>query len=212
MSPQSLEEYTEVIAKRYKRAVYKSKKELLNEYCQVTGFHRKHAIRKLNSFKFFQKPKKHKRGRTSVYNQPDVLRILKKIWLTANLPCSKLLKALLPAWLPHYAQTFEPIAPDTLVLLERISSATIDRTLKPVRPQFHKKAVAELSQDRFYVIRSLFKPINGIKLFPGSLNPTLSTIAAIISKANTFLPSITPILPPAGLNSAQSGARVKQAS
>lgn len=139
MSPQSLDEYTEVIAKRYKRAVYKSKKELLNEYCQVTGFHRKHAIRKLNSFRFFQKPKKHKRGRKSVYNQPDVLRVLKKIWLTANLPCSKLLKALLPAWLPHYAHTFEPIAPDALVLLKKISSATIDRTLKPVRPQYHKK-------------------------------------------------------------------------
>jgi len=139
MSPQSLNEYTEVIAKRYKRAVYKSKKELLNEYCQVTGFHRKHAIRKLNSFKFFQKPKKHKRGRKSVYNQPELLAVLKKIWLTANLPCSKLLKALLPAWLPHYAQTFKAINPNALILLEKISSATIDRILKPVRPQYHKK-------------------------------------------------------------------------
>ncbi len=35
MSPQSLDEYTEVIAKRYKRACYKTKNELLNEYCQV---------------------------------------------------------------------------------------------------------------------------------------------------------------------------------
>lgn len=139
MSPQSLNEYTEVIAKRYKRAVYKSKKELLNEYCQVTGFHRKHAIRKLNSFKFFQKPKKHKRGRKSVYNQPELLCVLKKIWLTANLPCSKLLKALLSAWLPHYAQTFGAINPGTLILLEKISSATIDRIFKPVRPQYHKK-------------------------------------------------------------------------
>lgn len=139
MSPQSLNEYTEVIAKRYKRAVYKSKQGLLNEYCQVTGFHRKHAIRKLNSFKFFQKPKKHKRGRKSVYNQPELLVVLKKIWLTANLPCSKLLKALLPAWLPHYAQTFRPIDSGTLILLEKISSATIDRIFKPVRPQYHKK-------------------------------------------------------------------------
>ncbi|MEK6832070.1 MAG: integrase [Thermoproteota archaeon] len=139
MSPQSLNEYTEVIAKRYKRAVYKSKQELLNEYCQVTGFHRKHAIRKLNSFKFFQKPKKHKRGRKAVYNQPKLLGVLKKIWLTANLPCSKLLKALLPAWLPHYAKTFEPIDSGTLLLLEKISPATIDRIFKPARFQYHKK-------------------------------------------------------------------------
>ena len=100
MSPKSLDEYTEVIAKRYKRACYKTKIELLNEYCQVTGLHRKHCIRKLNNFKFFQKPKKNKRGRKSIYNYPSILKPLKKIWLTANLPCSKLLKALLPNWLP----------------------------------------------------------------------------------------------------------------
>lgn len=139
MSPQSLNEYTEVIAKRYKRAVYKSKKELLNEYCQVTGFHRKHAIRKLNSFRFFQKPKKHKRGRKSVYHQPELLVVLKKIWLTANLPCSKLLKAILPVWLPHYIQTFGPVNPDILILLGKISSASIDRIFKPVRPKFRKR-------------------------------------------------------------------------
>lgn len=139
MSPQSLSEYTEVIAKRYKRARYNSKKELLNEYCQVTGFHRKHAIRKLNNFKFFQKPRKHKRGRKSIYNQPAVIKVIKKIWLTANLPCSKLLKVIIPEWLPHYEQTFEPIDQKTLTLIERISPATIDRLFKPIRPKFGKK-------------------------------------------------------------------------
>ena len=83
MSPQSLIEYTEVIAKRYKRACYNTKKEILDEYCQVTGLHRKHCIRKLNNFKFFQKPKKNKRGRKSIYNQPRTIthaqRIIKSI-------------------------------------------------------------------------------------------------------------------------------------
>ena len=139
MSPQSLNEYTEVVAKRYKRACYNSKKELLNEYCQVTGFHRKHAIRKLNNFSPNPKPKTHKRGRRSVYNKPELLCVLKKIWLTANLPCSKLLKAILPIWLPNYVQTFNPVATDTITLLSKISSATIDRILKPVRPKFRKR-------------------------------------------------------------------------
>jgi hypothetical protein len=139
MSPQSLSEYTEVIAKRYKRACYKTRTELLNEYCQVTGHHRKHCIRKLNNFKFFQKPKKNKRGRKSIYKKPGLIKVLKKIWLTANLPCSKLLKALLPDWLPHYEQTFEPVDQNTLALIEKISPATIDRILKPIRPRFNKK-------------------------------------------------------------------------
>lgn len=139
MSPQSLEEYTEVIAKRYKRATYKNKIKLLNEYCEVTGFHRKHAIRKLNNFKFFQKSKKHKRGRKSTYNKTNLIQVLKKIWLTANLPCSKLLKALLPDWLPHYSKTFGPVDQEALSLIEKISPATIDRILKPIRFKFGKK-------------------------------------------------------------------------
>lgn len=139
MSPQSLEEYTEVIAKRYKRATFKSKTKLLNEYCEVTGFHRKHATRKLNNFKFFQKHKKNKRGRKSIYNHQAVLKVIKRIWLTANLPCSKLLKAILPEWLPHYAKTFEAIDPNTLNLINKISPATIDRIFKPVRAKFFKK-------------------------------------------------------------------------
>ncbi len=139
MSPKSLDEYTEVIAKRYKRACYKTKIELLNEYCQVTGLHRKHCIRKLNNFKFFQKPKKNKRGRKSVYHYPAILKPLKKIWLTANLPCSKLLKVLLADWLPHYMQTFGPIEKPVMHLLEKISPATIDRILKPIRFKFGKK-------------------------------------------------------------------------
>ena len=139
MSPKSLDEYTEVIAKRYKRACYKTKINLLNEYCQVTSFHRKHAIRKLNNFKFFQKPKKNKRGRKAIYNKPGLIKVLKKIWLTANLPCSKLLKALLPDWLPHYETTFGPVDPATLNLIKKISPATIDRILKPIRPHFNKK-------------------------------------------------------------------------
>jgi hypothetical protein len=139
MSPQSLSEYTEVIAQRYKRSCYKTKNELLNEYCKVTGHHRKHCIRKLNNFKFFQKPKKNKRGRKSIYKKSGLIKVLKKIWLTANLPCSKLLKGLLPDWLPHYETTFETIEPTTLNLIEKISPATIDRILKPVRSHFNKK-------------------------------------------------------------------------
>ncbi len=139
MSPQSLDEYTEVIAKRYKRACYKTKNALLNEYCEVTGQHRKHCIRKLNNFKFFQKTKKNKRGRKSIYKKSGLIKVLKRIWLAANLPCSKLLKALLPDWLPHYETTFEKIDPATLNLIEKISPATIDRIFKPIRPRFNKK-------------------------------------------------------------------------
>lgn len=55
MSPKSIEEYTVIFVKRYKRANYNQKKIILNEYCKVTGYLRKHAIRKLNNFRLFIK-------------------------------------------------------------------------------------------------------------------------------------------------------------
>jgi len=93
MSPKSKQEYTFIIAKRYKRAKFSSKSSILNEYCSVINIHRKSAIRKLNNFKLFQKKKKSKLGPKSIYNKKDIITPLRTIWLKANLPCSKNLKA-----------------------------------------------------------------------------------------------------------------------
>ena len=139
MSPKSNEEYTVIFVKRYKRANYNQKKKILDEYCKVTGYHRKHAIRKLNHFRLFIKKKKRKRGRISKYNQKPIIVVLKKIWLTANLPCSKILKSLLPFWIPHYIKRYGPVDQYVLDALETISPATIDRIFKPIRPKFKKK-------------------------------------------------------------------------
>jgi len=142
MSPKSIEEYTVVFVKRYKRSNYVQKKKILDEYCQVTGYHRKHAIRKLNNFRLFVKKKKKKRGRKSKYNQKPIIVVLKKIWLTANLPCSKILKSLLPFWLPHYIKNYGPVEQYILDALKTISPATIDRIFKPIRPKYKKKGLS----------------------------------------------------------------------
>ena len=139
MSPKSIKEYTVLFVKRYKRADYNQKKKILDEYCKVTGYHRKHAIRKLNHFRLFVKKKKQKRGRKSKYNQKPIITVLKKIWLTAHLPCSKILKSLLPFWLPHYIKHYGHVEQYILDALETISPATIDRIFKPIRPKFKKK-------------------------------------------------------------------------
>jgi hypothetical protein len=129
-------EYLEAIYIRYKRASLKEKTLILNEFCLNCGYHRKHAIRVLNNFKRFTKPKPKKRGKPSKYNKPSVLEPLKKIWLTANLPCSKRLKAILPLWLPAYAKEFGGLQLDVVKALLRISPATIDRLLEPTRVKY----------------------------------------------------------------------------
>jgi hypothetical protein len=139
MSPRSKREYTETVFLRYKNASRKEKKLILNEFCATLGYHRKHAIRVLRKFKRFRKTPNKKPGRAPFYSQPQILKPLKKIWLTANLPCSKRLKALLPLWMPGYNQSFGPLAPEVSQALLQISPATIDRILCPVRIHYKKR-------------------------------------------------------------------------
>jgi hypothetical protein len=142
MSPKSKKEYLAAIAKRYKESNKAQKQLILNEFCEATHYHRKHAIRLLKGFKRFTTPPPKRRGPKSVYGSPELLKALKKIWLAANQPCSPRLKASLPLWLPSYGPTFGELPPQVLRDLERISAATIGRLLKPVRIQYKKRGRA----------------------------------------------------------------------
>lgn len=136
MSPRSKREYLDAIYVRFKRASKHEKTIILNEFCQTCGYHRKHAIRLLNKYKRFIKIKSKKRGKPSMYNAQHILEPLKHIWLASNLPCSKRLKAILPLWLPSYAQEFGYLMPNVVRRLNNISPATIDRILRPVKIKY----------------------------------------------------------------------------
>jgi hypothetical protein len=105
---------------------------MLDEFCATTGYHRKHAIRVLKKFRRFRKTKTRRPGRIPLYSQPHILKPLKKIWLTANLPCSKRLKAILPLWIPGYIQSFGPLPSQTVEALSRISPATMEEKTKKI--------------------------------------------------------------------------------
>lgn len=142
MSPRSKKEHIEAIFLRYKRAPYKEKTIILDEFCATCGYHRKHAIRLLRRFRRFINPKIKKQGRSPVYHTKVILKPLKQIWLTANLPCSKRLKAILPLWLPGYVQFFGDLPSEVSQALLNISAATIDRLLHPVRIQYKTRGRA----------------------------------------------------------------------
>jgi hypothetical protein len=139
MSPLSKKEYTEAIYKRYKKALRKEKKVILDEFCATSGYHRKYAITLLKGFKRSRKSFKKKRGRRPVYQKEDILKPLKLIWRAANLPCSKRLKAIVPIWLPGYTQEFGELPESVTNALMTISPATIDRLLAPVRIRYKVK-------------------------------------------------------------------------
>src|SRR5512147_1450051 len=136
MSPRSKREYLAAIVKRYRAASRSVKTVILNEYCSTCGYHRKHAIRLIRTFRRFTIKTPAKRGRRTVYD-PELLRIpLTRIWKAANLPCSKRLKAIIALWLPGYIKTYGPIPEKTALALLQISAPTIDRVLKPVRAEY----------------------------------------------------------------------------
>jgi hypothetical protein len=139
MSPRSKKEYLEAIYPRYKQAkIREQKTKILNEFCTVCGYHRKHVIRLLATFKRFVKPKGRKRGKPSVYNHPVILQALERIWLDAQMPCSKRLIAIIPLWLPHYPGGLDlPV----IKALKKISASTIDRLLKPSRKRYKRRSI-----------------------------------------------------------------------
>ncbi len=142
MSHSAKQEYFKQIYSRYRKASRKEKTLILNEFCTVCGYSRKYAITKLNSTNPFLKRKKKKTGRPSIYNIPALLEPLRIIWKYDNYPCSKNFKAIIPLWLLFYEVEFEPLEPHIIFLLKRISPATIDRLLKPMRNRINGKGIA----------------------------------------------------------------------
>jgi hypothetical protein len=139
MSPRSKSDYTEAVYLRYKKATHEQKSLILDEYCATCGCHRKHAIRKLRGFKRFTRPKAKRKGKPPVYHGDIIRKILKVIWLAANMPCSKRLKVILKLWLPGYVQLHGDTPEEAIKSLLTISPATIDRILKPVRTDYKKR-------------------------------------------------------------------------
>ncbi len=122
-------EYVEAIRSRYKKAGLEGKQRILDEFCAVCGYHRKHALRLLNRSAVAQKRKP---GRPSEYGEPE-RKVLEVIWLAANRPCSIRFKAAIVVWLPYYEMEHGRISDDQRRRLLRISARSLDRLMKPVR-------------------------------------------------------------------------------
>jgi hypothetical protein len=130
MSGDSKREFRDAIQPRYLQATLEEKGLILNEFCAVCKYHRKHAIRFLNQRK--REPTK-RPGRKPLYHSAEFLRALKRIWLATDQMCSRRLVAAIPLWLPFYEGTYGKLSVKTTEQLLSISAATIDRVLAKTR-------------------------------------------------------------------------------
>src|SRR5438874_4289599 len=77
-------EYVQAIYQRYRLAARPDKQRILDEFCAVTGHHRKHAIRVLNGpAPGATRPP---RRRAATYG-PAMVEALRAIWEAAGYPC-----------------------------------------------------------------------------------------------------------------------------
>jgi hypothetical protein len=136
MSCESRNEYLSVQKRRYRRAGKTYKTRLIDEVCEVCGYERKYAIKLLNGVR---NTSGGRRGRKSEYDEPELIRALKTLWVKSGLMCSKRLKQALPHWLKHYEAHVEELSAPCRSNLLKISPASIDRQLKPYKAQLQRR-------------------------------------------------------------------------
>ena len=134
MSLKSKQEYLGRIHGRYQRGGREHKSRILDEFCLVCGYDRKFALRLLN--RPLDRPRR-KPGPKVTYDAARLLPALKEIWLAAEQPCSKLLKATLPLWLNFAGDLEAGVQRDLLAM----SAATLDRMLRPLRFKYRRRGL-----------------------------------------------------------------------
>lgn len=124
-------ELVEAVGERYRSGSRLEKRRILEEFVAITGYHRKHAIRLLNTGDGARVPPRG--GRPRVYDEA-VAEALVVLWEAADRVCGKRLKPLLPILVPALERHGHlRLDGDVRERLLQASAATIDRMLAPTR-------------------------------------------------------------------------------
>lgn len=142
LSMRQKEALTATIIRRYQKAGKKEKTQMLDEFVKNTGYNRSYARRKINKSKtkdFRKTRQKRKVARKKEYGV-EVVKALTKIWVIQNHICGKRLKPFLPELVRILGRDKSiEISKDVKQKLIKISAATIDRSLKPLRKKLELK-------------------------------------------------------------------------
>lgn len=123
--------------KRYGTASRQERSKVLDEFCELTGYHRKYATAVLNP-REKGRAKGTPRRRRPTYS-PEALRVLEELWRAAGSPWSVRLKALLGLWLPWARRHLQGLSPAVEQQVLRISARQIDRRLAPKKRRLRRR-------------------------------------------------------------------------
>lgn len=135
MEKKTRQEVVRKLAKEYKQVSKKQKGVLLSQLIGVSGYNRCYARWILS-----HAPKQKRQVRKKGSHYQCVLPELKTLWKASNYCCGQLLVAAIPQFLSVLKRTGDlVIAEEKEKLLLQVSSATIDRLLKPERKKLGVK-------------------------------------------------------------------------
>ncbi len=86
---------------RYGRRGREGRSRPLDEACELCGYERKYAIKVLSGKIAIMGSQGRKRGGSQAIYGVGEREVIKAIWLAAEQPCGKRLKAALKVWLPQ---------------------------------------------------------------------------------------------------------------
>ena len=158
LTMQEKKKLTVETAKKYCTARKKKKGMILDVFISQTGYNRKYAIYVLGktaevrivNYNDCQKKrvclKKQKSVKKRVYKSvygEDVVQVLEKIWMTFDFKCAQLLVPFIRTNLDYLAsKDYFGITPEIKLKLAKISSATVDRKLRPIREKTKLRGIS----------------------------------------------------------------------
>jgi len=127
MSIEARREYLAAIRLRNKNSTRRQRSRILDEFCEVCRYNRKHAIRILGRVT----PERQTKPGPKPKYDAETVRHLIILWKLMNYMCSIRMKVALPLWLEYYAP--EDLTNESRKGLLEISSSSIDRLLRPYK-------------------------------------------------------------------------------
>ena len=132
------------VAKRYRQGSKLEKTQILSEFTKNTGYNRSYARRVLRNTKYqpgLHLRRKAKRNRPPTYDPTQILKPLTQLWDMSNFLCGKRLAPLIPDYLTVLRRDHVWGYPASIdAQLIKISPATIDRLLTPIRSRMTLKS------------------------------------------------------------------------
>src|SRR6476660_1097141 len=130
------------LAPRYARASRREKSQLLDEFCALTGYTRKHGLVLLSAPPAEDRPRR-VGGRPRSYGPAEVA-LLRVCWSATDGICSKRLAPFLPELLEQLSHwhALRHVSTETIERVARMSPSTSDRALASSRAGLPKRGIS----------------------------------------------------------------------